>query len=76
MPEPSPNFIFLVITWGDSPPTWDGSDNRTLLGPYIAREDGSHLLEIEEAARGWKRDHPDLPGMALHLFATEPTRFE
>lgn len=76
MPESCEHFVFLVITSGDSPPTWDGSDNRTLFGPYVAREDGSHLPEIEEAARGWKRDHPDLPGMALYLFSTELTRFE
>jgi hypothetical protein len=68
MPERFEQFVFLVITWGDSPPKWDGTDARELFGPFTVREDGSHLAEIEEIARAWTREHPDLPGVTMTLF--------
>lgn len=58
-------FVFLLITWGDS-----GEDERETFGPWIAQQDGSHLAQIAEKGRAWRAEHPDRPGMALHLFAT------
>ncbi|MEU6725505.1 hypothetical protein ABZ917_17500 [Nonomuraea wenchangensis] len=70
MPEPFEHFVFLVITWGDSPPRWDGTDERDLFGPFLVREDGSHLDEATKTMRAWERDHPDLPGVMATLFLT------
>ncbi len=58
-------FVFLVITWGDG-----GEDERETFGPYIAQQDGSHLDLIQGRAEAWRAEHPDMPHMAVHLFAT------
>jgi hypothetical protein len=58
-------YVFLVITWGDGT-----DDEREAFGPYIAQPDGSHLEQITDKAKAWAAEHPDRPGVALHLFAS------
>jgi hypothetical protein len=62
-------FVFLAISWGEQ-----GDEDSEAFGPFVVREDGSHLQQVEGVARRWRAEHSGCPNMAVHLFATSPAQ--
>lgn len=62
-------FVFLTISWGEQ-----GDEDWQSFGPYVVQADGSHLEQVQFAARSWRDSNPQEPNMAVHLFATSPAQ--
>lgn len=64
MPSGIAQYVFLVFTWGQA------EDQREVFGPFLVRQDGSHLQEITDQAQRWMADHPDRVDSSAELFLT------
>ncbi|HEU4753638.1 MAG TPA: hypothetical protein VFU47_11065 [Armatimonadota bacterium] len=64
MPSDVDRYVFLVFTWGP------GDDEREVFGPFLVRQDDSHLQEITAQAQRWMTAHPGRANSSAELFLT------
>ncbi|MCC5574521.1 hypothetical protein IMZ11_02560 [Microtetraspora sp. AC03309] len=53
--------ILAVIAWMDGP-----NRRQEALGPFEAREDHSHLAEIDAALQAWQAEHGEWSDATLY----------